>query len=106
MTNNDFKKVLDEALKPIKSDLSGVKSDIKGIKETQEEFRTELNEVKDIIEKRVMPPLIEIETTVKSYKDGYVTNGDYIGRLNKRLKTVEDNLGIQPPQELSIPSFE
>lgn len=103
MTNDDFKKVLDEALEPIKTDLSGVKNDLR---KTEKGLKEEVSELRDIIEKRVLPPLIEIEVTVKAYKDAYVTNQDHIGRLNKRLKTVEKDLGIHPPQDLSIPSFE
>lgn len=91
MTNDDFKKLLDEAIKPLK--------------DSQEEFRKEFDEVKNIIETRVLPPLVYVETTVKSYADRYVANEDHIGRLDERLHTVESNLGIQPPQELTIPSM-
>lgn len=85
MTSTDFKKLLDENLKPIK-----------------EEQRA----LRKLIEERVLPPVAYIEDTVKSYADRYVTNEDHIGRLDKRLKTVEDNLGIQAPQELTIPKFD
>lgn len=92
MTSNDFKKLMDSAIKPLQQGLN--------------EVRKELKEVKDIQEKRVLPPLIYIETTVKSYADRYVTNEDHIGRLDKRLNVVEENLGILPPEDLRIPSFE
>lgn len=111
MTNNDFKKLLDEVAGPlqqsidelkkgqeeIKKDLNGVEEDINGVKGDQTSLR-------QLIEERVLPPLVYVETTVKSYADQYVTNEDHIGRLDERLHTVEDNLGIQPPQELTIPS--
>lgn len=103
MTNDDFKKLLDESIKPLqesqeefRKELNGVKEDISGVKEDQADLRK-------LIEERVLPPLIYIETTVKSYVDRYVTNEDHISRLDKRLNTVEDSLGIQPPQELTIP---
>ena len=106
MSNDDFKKILNEAIKPLsdaqeefRKDLSGVKEDLSGVKEDQADLRR-------IIEERVLPPLVYIETTVKSYADRYVINEDHIGRLDKRLKKVEDNLGIQPAQELTIPSFD
>lgn len=99
MTNDDFKKLLDSAIKPLQQGLDEVRSGL-------DEVRKELKEVKDIQEKRVLPPLIYIETTVKSYADRYVTNEDHIGRLDKRLNVVEENLGILPPEDLRIPSFE
>lgn len=85
MTNNDFKKLLDANLKPIKE---------------------EQKALRELIEERVLPPVAYIETTVKGYADSYVTNKDHIGRLNKRVTTVEDKLGIQPAEELTIPNFD
>ena len=84
MTNGDFKKLLDENLKPIKEEQKALRK---------------------LIEERVLPPVVYIEATVKSYADRYVANEDHIRRLDKRLSTVEENLKIQPPEELTIPSF-
>ena len=92
MTNDEFKQILDEAIRPLQ--------------QSQEEFRRELNELKDTVETRVLPSLTYIETTVKSYADSYITNEDHIRRLDKRVTKVEDNLGIIPPQELTIPSVD
>ena len=55
MTNDDFKKLLNESIKPLKEDLDEVKEELKEVKNTQEQ--------------RVLPPLVYIETTVKSYAD-------------------------------------
>ncbi|MDO8577198.1 MAG: hypothetical protein Q7R82_02530 [Candidatus Daviesbacteria bacterium] len=85
MSEEDFKRLLEESLKPI---------------------REEQIDLRRIIEERVLPPLIYIETTVKSYADRYVTNEDHIRRLDKRLNTVEENLRIQPPEELTIPTLD
>lgn len=127
MTNDDFKKLLDSAIKPlqqgldevrsgldevrtglneVKNDLDKVKNGLDEVRKNLDGVKEELKEVKDIQEKRVLPPLIYIETTVKSYADRYVTNEDHIGRLDKRLNVVEKNLGILPPEDLRIPSFE
>lgn len=120
MTNDDFKKLLDSAIKPlqqglnevrgglneVRSDLDKVKTGLNEVRKNLDGVIEELKEVKDIQEKRVLPPLIYIETTVKSYADRYVTNEDHIGRLDKRLNVVEENLGILPPEDLRIPSFE
>ena len=106
MTNNDFKQLLDEAIKPLQEDINEVKEKLNGVEEEFKGLKEEQSSLREIIEERVLPPLIYIETTVKSYADRYVTNEDHIGRLQKRLNTVEDNLGIQPSQELTIPSLD
>lgn len=85
MTQEDFKRLLDEALKPI---------------------REEQVELRKTIEDRILPPLMYLETTVKSYADRYVINEDHIRRLDKRLYAVEKNLGIYPPEELTIPAVD
>lgn len=92
MTNSDFKQLLDEAIKPILDE--------------QKKLREEQSKLRDTVETRVLPPLTYIETTVKSYADRYVINEDHIGRLDKRLSTVEKNLDIQPPEELTIPPLD
>lgn len=113
MTNDDFKKLLDEAVKPVNKrldelgkGLGGVKQDLSVVKEDLSNVKQDQADLRKLIEERVLPPLIYIETTVKGYADQYVTNEDHIGRLQKRLTTVEENLGIQPPQELTIPSVD
>lgn len=82
MQPDDFKKLLEESLEPI---------------------REEQVELRRIIEERVLPSVIYTETTVKGYADQYVTNKDHIKRLDKRLRTAEKKLKIQPPQDLMIP---
>lgn len=89
MSEEDFKRLLKESRKSTDESLKKISK--------------ELNELKSIIEVRILPSLSYVETTVKSYADRYVTNEDHIGRLNTRLHTVEENLGIQPPEELTIP---
>ncbi len=121
MTTNDFKKLLQEAVQPLKqgidevrNDLNEVKQDLSSVKQELTEVRHDLSEeisnvkqdqisLRQLIEERVLPPLVYIETTVKGYADMYVTNGDHFQRLDTRLNTVEDKLGIQTPEDLSIP---
>ena len=100
MTGSDFKKLLDETVKPLQQGLDGVRSGLDEVRSDLSEVKQELKEVKDIQEQRILPSLTYIETTVKSYADRYVANEDHIRRLDKRLNTIEENLGIQPPQEL------
>ncbi len=81
MTDNDFKKLLDQALEPIKKDLQEVK-------ETQEE--------------RVLPSVIHTETVLEGYADSYKTNKKNIERLDERLSKFEGDAGVILPPELAI----
>ncbi len=60
MTEEDFKRLLKESRK--------------STDESLKQIREEQIELRKIIEERILPPLIYIETTVKSYADRYVTN--------------------------------
>ena len=103
MSEEDFKRLLEDSLKPIRQEQTELR---KFMEESLKPIREEQVELRKIIEERVLPPVIYVETTVKSYADRYVTNEDHIGRLQKRVGTVEDKLGIQPPQELTIPALD
>src|SRR3989338_235336 len=126
MTNDAFKKLLDAAIRPVNDRLDKLDQAIEPINDRLDkldaafkpvnerldkldaglnDLRKELKEVKDTQEQRVLPPLVYIEATLKSYADRYVANEDHIGRLQKRGSTVENKLGIIPPQDLTIPLF-
>lgn len=77
MTNNDFKKMLDEALKPVKEEQA---------------------ELKDIIETRVLPPLTYIETKIQDYADMYKINDSNI----RRMETLEEDAGVDVPPEFKL----
>lgn len=49
-----------------------------------------LQEVKEILEDRVYPSAVEIENTIKAYRDMYKINKGSSKKLDKRLGTVED----------------
>lgn len=101
MTNDDFKNMLDDALKPLQDGQEELR---KG----QEELKQELTDVKNTIDTRVLPPVIYIETTVKGYADMYKINDSNIRRMEKRLEPLEEEAGIdvapefklEPPPEL------
>ena len=95
MTNNDFKQMLDEALEPIKDDQSEFRKKLDEVSEG-------LDEVKNTIESRVLPPLVYIETTVKGYADMYKINDSNSHRMEKRLETVEEKQAIDVPPELKL----
>lgn len=94
MNKNDFKKLLDESLKPlqegleeVKQDLDTVKQDLKEVKQTQQSHTGSL---------------MSIEATLNGYADAYKTNKANIERLDDRVAKLEDNTGITPPPELII----
>lgn len=83
MDDRGFKKVLDEALSPIKEDLIDLKEDVRVLKVS----------------------VLTIEQTMTSYADSYKINQHNIERLDTRVLTIEDNLDIEPPENLGVPHF-
>lgn len=81
MDEKSFKKLLDEAITPLRQDIE---------------------ELKDVQENRLLPSVTEVEITVKSYADSYKINKGNIERLDERLTAVEDQLEIQPSDQLAI----
>lgn len=81
MDEKGFKKLLDEAIVPLREDIK---------------------ELKDVQENRLLPSVTELEATVKSYADAYKINKVNIERLDERLITVENKLEIQPSDQLAI----
>lgn len=88
MNQDDFKKLLEESLKPLQDGLDELRQDLKEVKNTQEE--------------QVLPSVITTETTIKGYADAYKINKTNIERLDERLVKLEDNAGIMLPSELVI----
>lgn len=46
--------------------------------------------------------VIELEKTVKGYADSYKANDDNIRKVEKRLETLEEDAGVNVPQELQL----
>ncbi len=88
MNNDAFKKILEDALNPLREDIRSLKSDLSEIKDTQEE--------------RVLPTVTYIEQNIKTYADMYKMNNDNMKKLEKRVETLEDHSGIQAPPELTL----
>lgn len=88
MNQDDFKKLLEEALGPIK----------KG----QDELKKDLQEVKDTQEERILPSVITIETEIKTYADMYKINNSNSKKLEKRIEVLEDKSDIIPPPEFTL----
>src|SRR3990167_2728576 len=130
MNQDDFTKLLDEALKPLKEgrdelrqdlqevkhtqgqlaeDLKEVKDtqgqlaeDLKEVKDTQGQLAEDLKEVKDTQERQLLPSVVTIETTIKAYGDMYKINNSNSKKLEKRIEVLEDKSGIAPPPEFTL----
>lgn len=75
--------VVDDALEPIKEDVKELKEDMGTLKGS----------------------VLTIEQTMTSYADSYKINQHNIERIDTRLTSVEENLGIEPPEDLKVPHF-
>lgn len=78
------KKVVDQALESVKKNLA---------------------EVKETLDNKVLPSIIETEMILKSYADSYKINQHNIERVDARLTTVEEKLEIEAPEDLKVPHF-
>lgn len=74
--------------------LDDMKKTSDGMKETLDEHTKVLKQHTRIMEDQLLPSVITIEDTIRSYGDMYKINGDNIKRHEVRLTTVEDKLGI------------
>ncbi len=73
MTPDDFKKLLNEALEPIK--------------QKQESHSA---------------ALVSIESKLNAYGDMYKINDSNVRKVEKRLETLEENVDITPPSEFTL----
>lgn len=90
MDEQVLKKVLDEALSPLRKDIQSLKEDVSSLKEDVSSLKASV---------------IYLEQTVGSYADSYKENQRNIEKLDTRLVTAEDKLGIEPPEELKVTHF-
>jgi len=130
MTDDALVKIIQKAVKdevrPLKEQVEIVKSkvdkldlfqsvgteNIRSIKEQQsvmnekldslEEVKVTIIELKEIVEDRIYPSVVEIEKDIKAYGDMYKINDDNARKLEKRVVTLEDHARIQSPPELSL----
>ncbi len=73
MNTDDFKKILDESLEPIKKDLEGMqrsqgylKDRVGDLQNTVGDLQNTVGDIKDTVEKKVLPSVTYIETNIKS----------------------------------------
>ena len=102
MNKDDFKRLLDESLKPIKTDLNVVKTDLSRVKSDLKELKESHEELKYTVEGKVLPSVTYIKTNIKAYKDSYQINNANAKKLEKRVEVLEDQAGVIPPPELIL----
>jgi DNA uptake protein ComE-like DNA-binding protein len=89
-----MKEVVDEAITPINQRLGTIEEKLND----QESGLSSLRESVDANTASV----VELEKTINGYGDMYKMNNDNIIKLGKRMTTVEDELAINPPEELLL----
>ena len=92
----------------LKSDIRIVKKvqnrqarDIESIKETQNSHTEILNSHTETLETHTSS-LLNIETTNEVYGDMYKINDDNIRKMEKRVENLEEDAGIEAPEELTL----
>lgn len=94
MNQDDFKKIIDSALKPIIETQKEHTQILKFHSQKLEEHSESLESLKSSV--------INIEATNVVYGDMYKINKGDAKKLEKRVEALEKNLGIDPPPELAI----
>ena len=102
MNSTDFKKLLDESLKPIRKDLEELKRGHGELKHTVGELKHTVGELKHTVEKKILPSVTYIEVNIKAYKDSYQINNANSKKLEKRVEVLEEKVGVIPPPELTL----
>ena len=87
MTPDDFKKLLDEALEPIKQQQESHSAALVKIETKQESHSA---------------ALVSIESKLDAYGDMYKINDSNIRKVEKRLETLEENADITTPTEFIL----
>lgn len=94
MNEDDFKRILEKALDPIKKQLGDPES---GLKKTNEKLDALWDQTVKLTEDTE-----EIKEAFKSQKKNLNQTSDNVVKVDKRLAGVEGRLGIVAPSELSI----
>ncbi len=93
---------LDLFQKVTTNNISTIKEQQSVMNEKLGSLQEDLAEVKEIVEERLYPSVMEIELNIKAYGDMYKINNDNSKKLDYRLKVVEEKSGIKPDPEFSL----
>ena len=101
MNQDDFKKLLDEALEPIKQKQDSHTTELTNLASTLDSHTTDLSNIKDKLESH-SGALANIESQLDAYGDTYKINDSNIRKVEKRLETLEENADISPPSDFIL----
>lgn len=114
MTDDDFKKLkqlVKEEIRPVKEIVELIKKKVDNqelyIDVTSHNTRA-VKEQQSVINEKLdshSAALVNIEAKLDGFTDSYKINQHNIERVDTRLSTVEEELGIEPPEDLKIPHF-
>ena len=115
MKPNEFKKMLDDALKPVvktqkehTKTLESHTKTLESVTKTLILLNSSVASVKATLREHsetlgsLNSSVLNIETTNAVYGDMYKINNDNSKKLEKRVITLEDNAGIEAPPELTL----
>lgn len=83
---------------------SGQSATLHLMKDQQSVMNKKMDDMKETLDSNT-GSLVEIELKLDSYADSYKMNKHNIERLDTRLNTVEDELTIEPPEDLKVSHF-
>lgn len=108
MNQNDFTKLLNEALQPIKDQLEDPRTGLIAINRRLEDPKTGLkriNEKLDALWDQTTSLTVNAENikeAIKNQAGSLKQTDENLKKINKRLQAVEANAGIVPPPELTV----
>lgn len=102
MDEQTFKRLLNEALDPIKERLDDPETGLKRINKRMDILWDQVVKITTDME-GVNEKLDAHSRSLKRIESKFELSEDDIKKLDKRVKTTEASLGISPPPELTIP---
>lgn len=104
MNDDDLKKIADLVDERINKALEPIKGQLGSVEKRLDDPETGLKRISEQLDANTSS-LVKIEETLGGYKESYQINKFNIERLDTRLTTVEDKLGIESPEDLKVPHF-
>lgn len=97
-----FQSVATETIRAIKEQQSVMNEKLDTLQGNLQESQEDLKELKELVEDRIYPSVMQTELNIKAYGDMYKLNNDNAKKLDHRLKAVEEKSNIIPSPEFSL----